>query len=40
MNLLMLAGLICFVVGIVKIAGWLGGGLILVALAVLIELKG
>jgi len=39
MNLLMLAGLVCLVVGLIKLAGWLGGGLILVILAVLVELS-
>lgn len=38
MNLLVLAGLICLVVGLVKAIGWLLAGLVVIGLAVLIEL--
>jgi hypothetical protein len=38
MNWLLVTGLICLTVGIVKALGWILGGVVLIALATLIEL--
>jgi len=37
MNLLVLVGVVCVVVGVVKGLGWLGGGLALLVLGTMIE---
>jgi hypothetical protein len=38
MNILITAGIVCAVVGVVKGLGWLGGGLALLVLGTMIEL--